>query len=78
MPRGDSYFLQGQQGGVVVNYAGIIEGPFRVVLVIEDADIEIYEDDTQLFSSVMKAGASVQLPISRFVLNSGTVIAYYA
>lgn len=82
MPRGDSYFLQGQQGGIVVNSPGNVSGPFRVILAIEDSEIFYVVGDfywsNNLVVKVLKAGTSLQLKIDSFVLDSGTVIAYYA
>lgn len=83
MPRGDSYFLQGQQGGIVVDFPGIVVGPFRVILAIEDSEIdEVYGDfswsNNNLDRKVLKAGTSLQLKIDSFYLISGTVILYYA
>ena len=83
MPRGDSYFLQGQQGGIVVNSPGIVSGPFRVILAIEDSELDDVNGDfswsnNNLDGKVLKSGASLQLKIDSFYLNSGTVIAYYA
>ena len=85
MPRGDSYFLQGQQGGIVVTGPsfGAIEGPFRVILAIEDSELDDVNGDfswsnNNLDGKVLKAGTSLQLKTDSFYLNSGTVIAYYA
>ena len=85
MPRGDSYFLQGQQGGVVVtgSPAQAIEGPFRVILAIEDSEVDIvigdFGPDSGIFDGKgIKAGTSLQLRIDSFFLVGGTVIAYYA
>ena len=84
MPRGDSYFLHGQQGGIVVTGTPVdaIEGPFRVILAIEDSEIDGVGGDfdplQSLDGKVLKAGQSLQLLVDSFYLNSGTVIAYYA
>ena len=85
MPRGDSYFLQGQQGGVVVTglTPSAIEGPFRVILAIEDSEVDIvigdFGPDSGIFDGKgIKAGTSLQLRIDSFFLVGGTVIAYYA
>lgn len=84
MPRGDSYLLQGQQGGIVVTGTPVdaIEGPFRVILAIEDSEIDAANGEFSpvgvLDGKILKAGMALQLKVDSFVLNGGTVIAYYA
>ena len=83
MPRGDSYLLQGQQGGVVVNASsGLVTGPFRVILAIEDSELDTAQGEFSpvgvLDGKIIKAGSSLQLKLDSFTLFSGTVIAYYA
>ena len=82
MPRGDSYFLQGQQGGIVATATApstvTYNGPFRVILAIDDANVDVYDGDTLLFGLILKPGTSVQTRMSHFEILDGTAIAYYA
>jgi hypothetical protein len=84
MPRGDSYQLQGQQGGVVITPgAGTVTGPFRWVQVIQDTVLAgivttNIADDGDLLSTTIPAGIGIGGNISEIDLTSGLVIAYYA
>jgi len=84
MARGDSYQLQGQQGGVVVNAGGSATGPFRWVQVVNDAVFSAFvaanltDAATKLITITHNAGTGIGGNITSFTVTSGVVIAYYA
>jgi hypothetical protein len=65
--RGDSYQLQGQGGGVVINDGEYAYGKFRSMLVLVSGDVSI-----EYANVVDTNGAPVATSIG--VLNAGTVI----
>jgi hypothetical protein len=88
MPRGKSYFLQGQQGGVVLNSSSstpVAPYGFRGVLAIEDSDISLslgggppldgYDIDAN--DVTLEKGRALQCKFDGISVTSGTVIAYY-
>lgn len=84
MPRGDSYLLQLQQGGIVLTgqSSEAVVGPFRAIVAIEDSELDAvlgnFEPGLAFDGKTLQAGQSLLMRISSFFLNGGTVIAYYA
>lgn len=86
MPRGDSYLVQGQQGGIVLTGADSATGPFRWIQVIEDAVLLAdagetagnLDDIVNLDGKTLLAGLGIGGVFSKVEISSGTVIAYYA
>jgi len=83
MPRGDSYQLQGQQGGVVL--AGTsTQGQFRWIQVINDAVFDdlvstnIENAQSDLVGITIPAGVGIGGSFTNISLSAGVVIAYYA
>lgn len=64
--RGDSYQLQGQGGGVVINADETVTGKFRSMLVLASGDVSIES------SSVVDTGGA-PISVSLGVLAAGTV-----
>ena len=64
--RGDSYQLQGQDGGVVINDGEYAYGKFRSMLVLVSGDVSIES------SSVVDTGGA-PISVSLGVLAAGTV-----
>jgi predicted permease len=84
MARGDSYQLQGQQGGVVVSASGSETGQFRWVQVVTDTVFSSFVSSnltnasTNLITITIPAGIGIGGNITSVAVTSGTVIAYYA
>lgn len=85
MARGDSYQLQGQQGGVVVNAGGSATGPFRWVQVVNDTVFSAFvaanltDAATKLITPVShNAGTGIGGNITSFAVSTGVVIGYYS
>jgi hypothetical protein len=85
MPRGDSYQLQGGQGGQAYNSAdGAVTGNFRWIQIINDtvfsaiASPNITNANTKLISITHNAGSGLGGSFTGFTIASGTVIAYSA
>ena len=84
MSRGDSYQLQGQQGGVVVNATGSATGPFRWIQIVNDTIFSaivapnLTDAGTKLITITHPAGTGIGGNITSFTVTSGVVIAYYA
>jgi hypothetical protein len=82
MPRGDSYQLQGQQGGVVLEAGDLSSGgPYRWVQVISDTvfgtfESNITDSDTKLVGVTVPAGIGIGGNITSVEVTSGVVIAY--
>lgn len=81
MARGDSYQIQGQQGGIVLNVdEGAKDGPFRWVLVVNDAVLSAIDSNIQndgdLVGLTLPAGSGFGGQINSLTVSSGTVIAY--
>jgi len=85
MPRGDSYQLQGQQGGIVLTGADSAVGTFRWVQAIEDSVLLCDTGETagnltdiiNLDGKTLLAGVGIGGVFSKVQISSGTVIAYY-
>jgi hypothetical protein len=82
MARGDSYQLQGQQGGVVLGGGDLISGNFRWIQVIIDTvfiDITASNLDNSagLTSITIPAGIGIGGKFTNIEVSTGTVIAYY-
>jgi len=65
--RGDSYQLQGQGGGVVINEDESAYGKFRSMLVLASSDVSI------TYGNVIDTNGNL-VSTSLGVLNAGTVI----
>jgi hypothetical protein len=87
MARGDSYQLQGQQGGKVFTAAnGAVTGSFRWLQVVNDATFSAFASNledggTKLITITHNAGTGIGGLITGFTISSGTtgvVIGYYA
>ncbi len=83
MARGDSYQLQGQQGGVVLAAGDSASGPFRWVQVLIDTEFDVFESnlesgDTFLTGLILPAGSGIGGNITAIAVSTGLVIAYYA
>lgn len=84
MARGDSFQLQGQMGGVVINAGGSATGPFRWVQIVNDtvfsafASANLTDAASKLITITHPAGSGIGGSITSFTVTSGVVIAYYA
>jgi hypothetical protein len=86
MPRGDSYSLQGQQGGIVLTGADSATGSFRWIQAIEDSVLLTDTGETagnltdiiNLDGKTLPAGAGLGGIFTKVQISSGTVVAYYA
>lgn len=83
MARGDSYQLQGQEGGVVLKSTSSEAdgaGPFRWLLVVNDAVLsEIggnIRNGSDLVGPTLPAGLSFGGVLTSITVSSGLVIAY--
>jgi hypothetical protein len=85
MPRGDSYQLQGQQGGIVLTGVDSATGTFRWIQAVEDSVILSDTGETagnladiaNLDEKTLPAGAGIGGVFTKVQISSGTVIAYY-
>lgn len=85
MPRGDSYQLQGQQGGIVIDGGNSETGTFRWIQAIEDTVLDCSTGETAgnltdisiLDGKTIPAGLGIGGVFTKVQVNSGTVIAYY-
>jgi hypothetical protein len=85
MGRGDSYQLQGQQGGIVLTSADSATGTFRWIQAIEDSVLLTDTGETAgnltdiilLDGKTLPAGVGIGGVFSKVQIASGTVIAYY-
>lgn len=82
MPRGESYLLQGQQGGDVfdVSNGGGVDGNWRVILAVEDSVLDVSFvniDDPVGVTFNLRAGTALYGRVTYIGLTSGTVIAYF-
>ena len=82
MARGDSYQLQGQQGGVVLSNSDSAGGNFRWIQVITDTvfgslGITNLDNDGTLLGPTIPAGIGIGGKFSEVSVITGTVIAYY-
>ena len=86
MPRGDSYQLQGNQGGIVLTGADSATGSFRWIQAIEDSVLLTDTGETagnladiiNLDGKTLPAGAGLGGIFTKVQISSGTVVAYYA
>ena len=82
MPRGDSYQLQGQQGGEVIAAGNTVNGNFRWVQLLQDTVLSGFSsnlnNDGDLLSTTLPAGLGIGGSITEVGVTSGLVIAYYA
>jgi len=84
MARGDSYQLQGQQGGKVFTVAnGAVTGSFRWLQVVNDATFSAFasnleDSSTKLITISHNAGTGIGGLVTGFTVASGVVIGYYA
>ncbi len=82
MPRGDSYQLQGQQGGVVLTATETATGSFRWVQVINDCVLDalvstnVTNSDGSLTGITIPAGIGIGGTFTSIEVQSGVVIAY--
>lgn len=84
--RGDSYQLQGQQGGIVLTDADSATGSFRWIQAIEDSVLLTDTGETagnladiiNLDGKILPAGAGLGGIFTKVEISSGTVVAYYA
>jgi hypothetical protein len=85
MARGDSYQLQGQQGGQVYTSAdGAVTGSFRWIQIVNDtvfsaiASPNVTNASTKLITITHPAGTGLGGLFTGFTVTSGVVIAYTA
>lgn len=82
MPRGDSYQLQGQQGGEVLGNSESSTGPFRWIQVIQDTTFATVEGNLDnidtLEATTIPAGIGIGGLFTNVSISTGLVIAYYA
>ena len=82
MARGDSYQLQGQQGGVVITTGDTIVGNFRWFQVVTDTVFASFgttnlDDSSNLLGPTIPAGIGIGGKFSEVSVTTGLVIAYY-
>jgi len=83
MARGDSYQLQGQQGGFVLGAGGSVVGNFRWLQIVNDVVLTALESsnlsnaDPDLIGITLPAGLGIGGKFSFIQVTSGVVIAYY-
>jgi hypothetical protein len=85
MPRGDSYQLQGGNGGIVLSTAATTyTGPIRWIQVINDAVLGTVASASgnisgasRLQGITLPAGLGIGGEFSQVVLTSGVVVVYY-
>ena len=85
MARGDSYQLQGQQGGQVYTSAdGAVTGTFRWLSVVNDtifsaiSSSNLTNASSKLITITIPAGRDLGGVFTGFTITSGVVIAYNA
>lgn len=84
MARGDSYQLQGQQGGIVFDAGDTATGPFRWIQIVNDTIFSaivspnLTDASTKLITITHPAGSGIGGSITSFTVTSGVVIAYFA
>jgi len=80
--RGDSYQLQGQQGGIVLTSAdGAVSRNFRALSVVTDAVLSALASNleggsTKLITITLPAGLVIGGQITGVTVTSGVVIGY--
>ena len=84
MARGDSYQLQGQQGGVYLSGAQTATGSFRNIVALTQTTISamtsnfVNDSGGAVTALVIPAGTSVGGQFKNITISSGTAIFYYA
>ena len=84
MARGDSYQLQGQQGGVYLSGAQTATGSFRNIAALTATTITgmtsnfVSDVNAPITALVIPAGTSVGGQFKDVTISSGTAIFYYA
>lgn len=83
MPRGDSYQLQGQQGGEVLAAGMTGLGQYRWVQVIQDTVFATFiatnlDSFASIENTTIPAGIGIGGSITELEVQTGLVIAYYA
>jgi len=85
MARGDSYQLQGQQGGQVYTSAdSAVTGSFRWLSIVNDtvfsaiSSSNLTNASTKLITITIPAGRDLGGTFTGFTITSGVVIAYNA
>jgi hypothetical protein len=80
--RGDSYQVQGQQGGLAITSAnGAVTRNFRTLMVVNDAVLSaltsnIEGGSTKLITITLPAGLVIGGQITAVTVSSGVVIGY--
>lgn len=83
MARGDSYQLQGQQGGIVIAAGENANGNFRWIQMITDTVLDaltapnLLNADPSLLDITIPAGIGIGGKITSITVLTGIVIAYY-
>jgi len=84
MARGDSYQLQGQQGGVYLSGAQTATGSFRNIVALTTTTITVMTSNfvsntgAAITALVIPAGTAVGGQFKNVEISSGTAICYYA
>jgi hypothetical protein len=86
MARGDSYQIQGQQGGVVLSGADSITGSFRWIQAVTNTVLLTDTGETagnlvdiaNLDNITLLAGTGIGGAFTKVQIGSGVAIAYYA
>ena len=88
MPRGDSYQLQGQQGGALLiggDANDTVTGNIRWIQAISDVVLAVGSGETEgniadlgTLTATIPAGVGIGGEFTKVKLTSGTAIAYYA
>jgi len=82
----DGYYLQGQQGGIVLSGADSATGKFRWIQAIEDSVLLTDTGETagnlvdiiNLDGKTLPSGVGIGGEFTKVEISSGLVIAYYA
>lgn len=82
MPRGDSYQLQGQQGGEFLSTGGSTTGNFRWIQTLQDTVFSSLNGNIDSIGDIagetIPAGVGIGGHFTDVGVTSGLVIAYYA
>lgn len=84
--KGEAYYNQGQQGGIVLSGADSATGRFRWIQAIEDSVIKSGSGETagnltdisNLNNKTLPAGVGIGGEFTKVQISSGLVVAYYA
>lgn len=83
MARGDSYQLQGQQGGVVLGAGDEASGNFRWIQIVNDTVLDVFDSGNlsnaglALCGPTLPAGLGIGGQITNITVITGLIIAYY-